>query len=64
MPDFDTKSRPFEGGYFGNTYLMLFEVVVSCRILYSIVRYLYVSCSGLITSVGEKRANSSAIVYF
>ena len=30
--------------------------------LYSIVSYLYVSCSGLITSVGKKRANLSAII--
>ena len=29
---------------------MFFGVGVSCRILYSIVSYLYVSCSGLITS--------------
>ena len=42
---------------------MLFGVGVSCRILYSIVSYLYVSCSGSITSVGEERANLSAIVY-
>ena len=42
---------------------MLFGVGVLCRILYSIVSYLYVSCSGLITSVGEERANLSAIVY-
>ena len=35
----------------------------SCRILYSIVSYLYVSCSGSITSVGEERDNFSAIVY-
>ena len=28
-------------------------VGVSCSIWYSIVSYLYVSCSGLITSVGE-----------
>ena len=34
-----------------------------CRILYSIVIYLYVSCSGIFTSVGEQRANLSAIVY-
>ena len=27
------------------------------------VGYLYVSCSGSITSVGEERANLSAIVY-
>ena len=37
---------------------MLFEEVgVSCPILYSIVSYLYVSCSGLVASVGEERAN-------
>ena len=35
---------------------MLFRVGVSCRILYSIVIYLYVSCSGSFTSVGEERA--------
>ena len=29
----------------------------------SIVTYLYVSCNGSITSVGEERANLSAIVY-
>ena len=40
-------------------FLMLFRVGVSCRILYSIVSYLYVSCSGSITSV----ASLSAIVY-
>ena len=42
---------------------MLFGVCVSCFILYSIVSYLYVSPSGSITSVGEKRANISAVVY-
>ena len=31
--------------------------------LYSIVKYLYVSCSTAITSVGEESANFSAIVY-
>ena len=31
--------------------------------VYSFVGYLYVSGSGSITSVGEERANSSAIVY-
>ena len=37
-----------------NFYLMLFGVGVSCSIFYSIVSYLYlyVSCNGLITSVG------------
>ena len=34
---------------------MLFGVGVSCCILYSIVNYLYVCCSGSITSVGEER---------
>ena len=42
---------------------MFYGVCVSCRILYSIVTYLYVSCSGSITSAGEERANESAIVY-
>ena len=42
---------------------MLFGVGVSCRILYSIVSYLYVSCSGSITSVGEEIANLFGIVY-
>ena len=42
---------------------MFYGVGVSCRILYSIVSYVYVSCSGSITSVGEERANLSAIVY-
>ena len=36
---------------------------MSCRILYSIVSYLYVSCIGSITEVVEERANLSAIVY-
>ena len=31
--------------------------------LYSIVGYLYVSCSRSITSFGEERANLSAAVY-
>ena len=39
---------------------MLFGVCVSCRILYSIVSVLYVSCSGSITSVEEVRPNFSA----
>ena len=44
---------------------MLFGVCISCRILYSIVSYLYVSCSGLITVAGEERANLSAeIMWF
>ena len=43
--------------------LNIFGVSVSCRILYSFVGCLYVRGSGSITSVGEKRANLSAIVY-
>ena len=43
--------------------LNVFGVGVSCRILYSFVAYLYVSGSGSITSVGEERANLSAVVY-
>ena len=41
---------------------MLFGVGAPCRISYSFVSYLYVSCSGTITSVGKERANLSAIV--
>ena len=33
------------------------------HILYSFVVYLFVSCSGSITLVGEERANLSAVVY-
>ena len=33
---------------------MIFGVGVSCRILYSIISYLYISCSGSITLVGDK----------
>ena len=43
---------------------MLFGVGVSCRFLYSIVNYLYVSCSGSIASVGEERTNSLVIMWF
>ena len=43
---------------------MIFGVDVSCRILYSLVGYSYVSDSGSITSVGEEIANLSAIVNF
>ena len=38
-------------------------VGVSCRNLFSFVVYLYVNGSGSITSVGEERANLSAVVY-
>ena len=34
-----------------------------CRNLYYFVVYLYVNGSGSITSVGEERANLSAVVY-
>ena len=40
-----------------------FGVGVSCRNLYSLVVYLNVNGSGSITSVGEERANLSAVVY-
>ena len=36
---------------------------VSCRNLYYFVVYLYVNDSGSNTSVGEERANLSAVVY-
>ena len=36
---------------------------VSCRNWYSFVVYLFVFGSGSITSVGEERANLSAVVY-
>ena len=42
---------------------MFYGVGVSCRILHSIVSYLYIRCSGSITSVGEERANLSVIIY-
>ena len=45
------------------TCLYVFGVGVSCRKLYSFVVYLYVNGSGSITSVGEERANLSAVVY-
>ena len=43
--------------------LNVFGVGFSCRNLYSFVGYLYVNCSGSITSVWEERANLSAVVY-
>ena len=42
--------------------LTVFGVGVSCRNLYSFVVYLYVNGNGSITSVGEERANLSAVV--
>ena len=46
------------------SYIMFIGVGTLCRtcISYSIVSFLFVSCSGPITSVGEERANFSAIV--
>ena len=43
--------------------LNVFGVGVSSHILYSCIVYLYVSGRGSITSVGEERANLSAVVY-
>ena len=43
--------------------LNVFGVGVSCRKLYFFFVYLYVDGSGSITSVGEERANLSAVVY-
>ena len=42
---------------------MFFGVGVSCCILYYFVGYLYGSCGGSNTSVGEEIASLSAIVY-
>ena len=39
----------------------LIGVGVSCHISYSIVSYLYVSCSGSITSAGEERAKRKPV---
>ena len=41
--------------------LNVFGVGVFCRNLFSFVVYLYVNGSGSITSVGEERANLSAV---
>ena len=43
--------------------LNVLGVGVSCRKLYSFVVYLYINDSGSITSIGEERANLSAVVY-
>ena len=51
-------------GYVDQFLLNVFGVGVSCQIFYSIVSYLYVRCSGLITLVGEKRASLSRVVNF
>ena len=42
---------------------MFYGVGVLCRILFSTVSYLNISCSISITSVGEERVNLPAIVY-
>ena len=42
---------------FGVVLTKCFGLGVSCRNMYSLVVYLYVSGSGSITSVGEERAN-------
>ena len=42
---------------------MLIRVGISCCISYSIVSYLLHALVNQITSVGEERANFSAIVY-
>ena len=49
--------------YFLNLLLNVIGVGVSCRNLYSFVVYLYVNGSKSITSIGEERANLSAVVY-
>ena len=41
----------------------MFGVGVSCRNLYSFVVFLYLNGSGSITSVGEERANLSAVAF-
>ena len=61
--------RPFQSGSFVVVLcclfwlLNVFGVGVSCRKLYYFVVYLYVNGSGSITSVGEERANLSAVIY-
>ena len=47
-----------------NSYNKCFGVGVSCHSLYSIDSYLYVSCSGSITSVWEERTNLYAIIVY
>ena len=46
-----------------NVLISAARLCVSCRNLYSFVVYLYANGSGSITSVGEERANLSAVVY-
>ena len=45
-----------------NEHTITHELVIFSN-LYSFVVYLYVNSSGSITSVGEERANLSAVVY-
>ena len=46
-----------------NSYFMLRRVGISCCISYSIVSFLLYALVDQITSVGEERANFSAIIY-
>ena len=62
MDDVQLATDRSKAVFWCNSYFMLIGVGISCRIPYSIVSYFYVSCSGSITSVGEERANFSAIV--
>ena len=55
--------KVFFNFHFTDIKINAFGVGVSCRYLYSFVVYLYVNGSGSITSVGEERANLSAVVY-
>ena len=52
----------FHSNFSGIFLLNVFGVGVSCRKLYYFVVYLYVNGCGSITSVGEERANLSAVV--
>ena len=72
--DGDVLRRPSYGVYISQlirfarasshvTDFNVFGVGVSCRKLYSFVVYLYVNGSVSITSVGEERANLSAVFY-
>ena len=50
-------------GFSSNLISKYISCFVSCRKLYYLVVYLYVNGSGSITSVGEERANLSAVIY-
>ena len=58
-----TNLRPRIRYFWCISYFVLIREGVSCRFSNSVVSYLCVSFSRLITSVGEERANSSAVVY-